>query len=56
MKTSFPLYWYGEKAIIKYNLNAIPMLLFVKQGRIIERLRGKASATFLGKKIREFLK
>jgi thiol-disulfide isomerase/thioredoxin len=56
MGISFPVYWYGEKTIIKYNLNAIPTLLFVKQGRIIERLRGKPSAAYLDQKIREFLK
>ena len=56
MRISFPVYWYGEKAIIKYNLVAIPTLLFVKQGRIIERLRGKPSAAYLDQKIREFLK
>ncbi|UCD82823.1 MAG: TlpA family protein disulfide reductase [Desulfobacterales bacterium] len=56
LRINFPVYWYGEKAVIKYNLNAIPMLLFVKQGRIVERLRGKPSSAFLEKKIREFLK
>lgn len=53
---NFPVYWYGEKAIAKYNLTAIPMLLFVRQGTIIERLRGKPPAAYLDKKIREFLK
>ena len=53
---NFPVYWYGEKAIAKYNLTAIPMLLFVKQGIVIERLRGKPPAAYLDKKIREFLK
>ena len=53
---NFPVYWYGEKAIAKYNLTAIPMLLFVKQGIIVERLRGKPPAAYLDKKIRDFLK
>ena len=56
LRIDFPIFWYGEKAILKYNLSAIPMLLFVKQGKITERLRGKPPAAYLDKKIREFLK
>ncbi len=56
LRIDFPIYWYGEKAIPKYNLNAIPMLLFIKQGKITERLRGKPPVAYLDKKIREFLK
>jgi thiol-disulfide isomerase/thioredoxin len=51
----FPIYWYGERAILKYNLKAIPLLLFVRQGIIVERLRGKPPPPVLDQKIREFL-
>jgi hypothetical protein len=37
-------------------LNAIPMLLFIRQGEMVERLHGKRPEEFLDKKIREFLK
>ena len=56
MGINFPVYWYGEKSVLKYNLHAIPMLLFVRQGQITERLRGKPATAYLDKKIREFLK
>lgn len=52
----FPLYWYGESAVPKFKLNAIPMLFFIRQGKIVERLYGKRSESFLDEKIREFLK
>ena len=55
MGIGFPIYWYGETAILKYNLKAIPLLLFVRQGIIIERLRGKPPPPVLEQKIREFL-
>jgi thiol-disulfide isomerase/thioredoxin len=52
----FPLYWYGENAVPKFKLNAIPMLFFIRKGEIVERLYGKRSERFLDKKIQEFLK
>jgi len=56
LKIEFPVYWCGEKAINKFKLNAIPMLLFIKQGEMVERLHGKQPEKFLDQKIREFLK
>jgi thiol-disulfide isomerase/thioredoxin len=56
MKINFPVYWYGEKAVTKFSLNAIPMLLFISQGKIIERLPGRRSEKFLDRKIRDLLK
>ena len=56
LKIEFPVYWCGEKAIDKFKLNAIPMLLFIKQGEMVERLHGKQPEKFLDQKIREFLK
>jgi thiol-disulfide isomerase/thioredoxin len=56
LKIEFPVYWCGEKAIDKFKLNAIPMLLFIRQGEMVERLHGKRPEEFLDKKIREFLK
>jgi len=55
LKIEFPVYWCGEKAIDKFKLNAIPMLLFIRQGEMVERLHGKRSEKFLDQKIREFL-
>ncbi|UCE54712.1 MAG: TlpA family protein disulfide reductase [Desulfobacterales bacterium] len=56
LKINFPIYWYGEKAVYKFKLNAIPMLFFVKHGEIVEKLYGRRSKRILDKKIKEFLK
>ena len=56
LNIDFPVYWCGEKAINKFNLNAIPMLVFFKRGVIVERLQGKRPEKILDEKIREFLK
>ena len=55
LKIEFPVYWCGEKAISKFNLNAIPMLLFIRRGEMVERLRGNRPEKFLDQKILEFL-
>jgi thiol-disulfide isomerase/thioredoxin len=56
LKIDFPVYWCGEKAVDKFKLKAIPMLIFIKQGEIVERLHGKRPEKFLDDKVREFLK
>lgn len=55
-KVSFPFYWGGEGAIRDYNISAIPMLLFVREGRIVDRVVGKRSEQDLDQMIRDFLK
>jgi thiol-disulfide isomerase/thioredoxin len=56
LKIEFPFYWYGEKAILKFNLKAVPLLLFIKQGEIVERLPGRRPDAFLEQKFRDFIK
>ena len=56
LKIEFPIYWYGEKAISKFNLAAIPLLLIIKKGEIVQRLPGLRSEAFLEKKVNELLK
>ena len=56
LKIEFPIFWYGEKAIQKFNLSAIPLLLVIKQGEIVDRLPGLRSEQFLEKKVNELLK
>ena len=56
LKIDFPVYWCGEKAVDKFKLKAIPMLIFIKRGEIVERLHGKRPEKFLDEKVREFLK
>jgi thiol-disulfide isomerase/thioredoxin len=55
LKIEFPVYWYGDKAIQKFKLTAIPLLLIIKQGEIVDRLPGQRPEGFLDKKIREIL-
>lgn len=56
LKIDFPIYWCGEKAIDRFQLRAIPMLLFIRKGQVVERLHGRRPEHFLDKKIRDFLK
>ena len=56
LKIAFPVYWYGEKAIEKFKLTAIPLVLIVKRGEIIERIHGRRPEKFLDRKIQEVLK
>jgi thiol-disulfide isomerase/thioredoxin len=55
LKVGFPVYWYGESAIQKFSIFAIPMIFWVKNGRIVEKLPGRRSRKELDKKIRKFL-
>jgi len=55
LKVGFPVYWYGESAVQKFSIYAIPMIFWVKDGRIVEKLPGRRSGKVLDKKIRKFL-
>jgi thiol-disulfide isomerase/thioredoxin len=56
LKIDFPVYWYGEKGVQKFKLNAIPMLFFIKEGVIVDQLYGRRTESALDKKFKEFLK
>lgn len=56
LKIDFPVYWYGEKAVEKFALFAIPMMLLVKEGQIVERIHGRRPDSYLEEKFRSFLK
>ena len=55
LKIDFPVYWYGEKAVEKFALFAIPMLLLVKEGEIVERIHGRRPDSFLDEKFSQLL-
>jgi thiol-disulfide isomerase/thioredoxin len=55
LKVQFPVYWYGESAVQKFSLFAIPMIFWVKKGQIVEKLPGRRPRKELDKKIRKFL-
>ena len=56
LKIDFPVYWYGEKAVEKFALFAIPMLLLVKEGKIVERIHGRRPDSFLDQQFQNLLK
>ena len=56
LSIKFPIYWFGEKAVKKFRLNAIPMLFYIKHGEIVEKAAGRHSERSLNKKFKEFLK
>ena len=55
LKIEFPVYWYGDRAIQKFKLTAIPLLLIIRQGKIVERLHGRRPEELLDKKVQEIL-
>ena len=55
LKVDFPVYWYGESAVQKFSIYAIPMIYLVKDGQIVEKLPGRRTGKELDKKIRKFL-
>ncbi|MGD2100571.1 MAG: TlpA disulfide reductase family protein [Desulfobacterales bacterium] len=55
LKVEFPVYWYGESAVQKFSIYAIPMIFFVKNGQIIERLPGRRHERNLEKMFLKFL-
>jgi thiol-disulfide isomerase/thioredoxin len=56
LKIDFPIHWYGEKAVKKFKLLAIPMLFFIEDGAVVDKLYGRHPESSLNKKFREFLK
>ena len=56
LKIDFPVYWYGEKAVEKFALFAIPMMLLVKEGQIVERIHGRRPDSYLDEKFSSLLK
>ena len=55
LKIDFPVYWYGEKAVEKFALFAIPMMFLVKKGEVVERIHGRRPDSYLDQKFRNFL-
>ncbi len=55
LKVRFPIYWVGNKGISKYGINAIPMMFFIKDGRVVETITGQRTQGFLERRIKDFL-
>lgn len=52
---NFPIYWGGEEAMRRFELFPIPMMLFIRDGKIIQRITGKSSKAQLEQRIKDFL-
>jgi thiol-disulfide isomerase/thioredoxin len=55
LKIQFPIYWVGEAAIESYEISKIPLLIMVRDGRIIRRLEGSRNRAALTKEIVSFM-
>jgi thiol-disulfide isomerase/thioredoxin len=55
LKIEFPVYWFGEKAIPKFKITRIPLLLIVKRGEIVERIPGRRSDKFLDETVKALI-
>jgi len=53
---NFPVYWVGVDMAHQYNIYAIPMIFFIKNGQVVEKLPGQRSEEFLEQKIQTLLK
>ena len=53
---NFPVYWAGEKTANDFNIRAIPLLLLIKDGSIVEKVLGRRPEAFLDVKISDLLK
>lgn len=54
-KIAFPVYWIGEAGLETYDINRIPLLIFVHDGRIVKRIQGRRSPAEIEKEIAAFL-
>lgn len=55
-KVTFPVYWVGDEAVDKFDIYAVPMLFFIKDGRVVDKVPGKRSKKYIEKKIKKLLK
>lgn len=51
----FPVYCVPEGILSEYGITAIPLLLFIRNGRVVQKIEGSRDEAFLESKIKEFL-
>ncbi len=56
LNANFPVYCAEDDILRDYEINAIPMLFFIKDGKIVEKIIGSRTEDFLDRKIGDFLK
>ena len=55
-KVDFPVYWVGEEVIDFYQISGIPLLLFIHDGKVVERIKGQRNKKYLIDKVEAILK
>jgi thiol-disulfide isomerase/thioredoxin len=55
LKVDFPIFWLGEDALEAYGIKGIPLLIFIKNGLVVEKVVGLHSKAFFAEKIEAFL-
>ena len=53
---NFPVYWVGVDIAHDFDIYAIPMIFFIKDGVVVEKVPGKRSKEYLEEKIQNLLK
>jgi thiol-disulfide isomerase/thioredoxin len=53
LQVNFPVNWVGVDMAKKYDIYAIPMIFFIKNGQVVEKLPGQRSYADLDRKIKE---
>ena len=56
LKVDFPIFWLGEETLEAYEISGIPLLMFIKNGAVVEKVMGLHSRAFFAEKIETFLK
>lgn len=56
LNANFPVYYAEDDVLRDCGINAIPMLLLIKDGKIVEKIIGSRTEDFLDRKIGDFLK
>jgi thiol-disulfide isomerase/thioredoxin len=56
LKVDFPIFWLGEETLEAYGISGIPLLMFIKNGAVVEKVMGLHSRAFFAEKIETFLK
>lgn len=55
LKVDFPIFWLGEEALEAYEISGIPLLIFIRNGAVVEKVVGLHSKAFFAEKIETFL-
>jgi thiol-disulfide isomerase/thioredoxin len=53
---NFPIYWGGEEAMRRFELFPIPMMLFIRDGKIVQRITGQSSKDQFEQRFKDFLR